>query len=210
MSPSEFDATHRQAIATTRLSANRELIFETAGWQSVWIGAGEEKAVFLVVDPQGRAFALELLAKGTYLEGHLAEGHYFEEIHVPGLTNFRWNTHSLFDHVFSGRVKVREFVYGDTLAGPGLRQPPIHKANPLSRLISLFVRNWISWVVSPRYWHFRRLFRDAHEANVMIELLPLSNPEHKSHYLIPVPWLEDDGRLHLRFYRLTPIDVRTR
>ncbi len=208
--PHEFDEAHRLAIANLHMSSRRELIFDTPGWQSFWIGAGEEKAVFLVIDPQSRAFALELLAKGTYLEGHLAEGHYFADLHVSGLSNFRWNSQSYFDHVFSGRIKVREFVYGDTLAGPGLRVPPLVPVSWPRKLVNWLVRNWISWVISPRYWHFRRLYRDAHEANVMIEVLPLNNPERKSHYLFPLPWLEEDGRLHLRYYRLTPIDVRTR
>ena len=207
---SEFDHDHREAIANLKMSASRELLFDVPGWRSTWIGAGEEKAVFLVVDPQGRAFAIELLAKGTYLQGHLAEGHYFAEIYVPGLSNFRWNTHSFFDHVFSGIVKVREFVYGDTLAGPGLRVAPVKRASIPARLLHKMARNWVTWVVTPRYYRLRKRYRDAHEANVMIELLPLANPENKSHYLLPIPWLEEDGRLHLRYYRLTPIDVRAR
>ena len=208
--PQEFDEGHRQAIVRIEMNADHELVFNVPGWKSVWIGAGEEKTVFLLVDPQNRAFALELLARGTYLEGHLAEGHYFAQLYIPAISNVRWNADSCFDQIFSGQVKVREFVYGDTLAGPGLRRAPIVRPPLGGRVVKWLARRWINWTIAPRYNYFRRLYRDAHEGNVMIELMPLSNPEHKSHYLLPIPWLEEDGHLHLRYYRLTPIDVRAR
>lgn len=206
----EFDQSHRRALATAHLNVERELVFETPGWKSCWIGAGEEKAVFLVVDPQERAFALEILAKGTYLEGHLTEGHYLADLYVPGLAGTRWDKRALFGHIFSGHVKAREFIYGDTLAGPGLRQVPVAPVSFLKRFVGQCGKMWTHWMVWPRYGSVRRRYRDAHEANVMIELIPLHNPEKKTHYILPVPWLEEDGRLHLRYYRLTPIDVRIR
>ncbi len=208
--PSSWDESHRRVLLTATLSPQRELVFGVPGWRSCWIGAGEEKAVFLVIDPQDRAFAVEVLARGSYLQGHLAEGHYLDELYLPGLSNVRWDERSLCGHVFSGQVKVREFIFGTTLAGPGLRQAPAVRPSWLARLIGGISHAWAAWVVYPRYHRMRRRYRDAHEANVMIEVMPISNPEKKSHYLLPIPWLEEDGRLHLRHYRLTPIDVRAR
>lgn len=199
---------HRRALVSMYLTANRELAFGVPGWKSRWIGAGEEKVVYLVVDPQNRAFALEILSKSTYLEGHLTEGYYLGEVFVPGLCNARWDERSLFGHIFSGRIKAREYIAGETLAGPGLHSDHWQKANLFSRFIGKFGHWWANFVVAPRYTEIRRFYRDTHEANVMIEVMPLANPEGKTHYLLPVPWLEEDGKIYLRYYRLTPIDVR--
>lgn len=206
----EFDEWHRQAIMTARLNENRELIFGVAGWKSVWMGAGEEKAVYLVIDSHNRAFALEVLAKASYLDGRLTEGHYFSDMVAPHLINARWDNSSVFGHIFSGEVKAREFIYGDTLAGPGLRAKPAVPANFVKRAIGQFCRVMRHNAVALRYEKVRRTYKDAHEANVVVELLPLSNPENKKHYFFPTIALEDDGKLHMRFFRLTPIDVRIR
>lgn len=206
--PAEFGEAHRRALASLHLGKQRELYFGVPGWRSCWVGAGEEKVVYLIIDPQQRAFAIEVLSKSTYLEGFLTEGHYFGEIFVPGLCNVRWDERSLFGHIFSGRIKAREYIYGETLAGPGLLTEHWSKANFLARLIGRIGHSWASFVVAPRYNQVRKFYRDTHEANVMIEVMPLSNPEGKDHYMFPVPWLEEDGKIYLRFYRLTPIDVR--
>lgn len=210
LSLAEFDEEHRQALLTARFNSKRELVFGVPGWRSAWVGAGEEKAVFLVIDAQNRAFAVEILAKASYLEGRLTEGHYFGDIIIPGLVNVRWDKESLFGHIFSGEVKAREFIYGDTLAGPGLRSKPTVPANIFKRAIGKLCQFWAHNLVALRYEKVRRTYRDAHEANVVVELLPLSNPEGKKHYFFPTISLEDDGRLHLRYFRLTPIDVRLR
>lgn len=206
----EFDEAHLHALRTARFNANRELVFDVPGWKSVWIGAGEEKAVFLVIDSHNRAFALEVLAKASYLDGRLTEGHYYADLIIPGIINVRWDKQALFGHIFSGEVKAREFIYGETLAGPGLRCEPAKPVNFFNRAIGKFFRGWARNAVALRYEKVRRTYKDAHEANVVVELLPLSNPEKKKHYLLPTIALEDDGRLHLRYFRLTPIDVRLR
>jgi hypothetical protein len=206
ISPAEFSDFHRKALATVHLTGDGQLGIEAPGWRIVWIGAGEEKVVYLAIDPQGRAMALEILSKSTYLDGHLTEGHYFSEVFAPRLSNVRWDTSSLFGHIFSGRIKPREYIYGDTLAGKGMRPPK--RAFFVKHIIGRLSRAWTRFVVMPRYVDVRRFYRDTHEANVMIELIPLSNPEKKTHFLLPVPWLEEDGKLHWRYYRLTPIDVR--
>jgi len=206
----EFDQWHRQAVMTARLNEKRELVFGVPGWKSVWMGAGEEKAVFLVIDSHNKAFALEVLAKASYLDGRLTEGHYFDDMVVPGLINKRWDSSSLFGHIFSGEVKAREFIYGNTLAGAGLKTQPAKPANFIKRAVGGFCRAWTRNAIALRYEKIRRTYKDAHEANVVVELLPLSNPENKKHYFLPTISLEDDGRLHLRYFRLTPIDVRLR
>ena len=129
LSMDEFDDSHRQALLTAYFTPERELAFGIPGWSSCWVGAGEEKVVYLVIDPQQRAFALEVLCKDSYLEGRLVEGHYFGEFCSPHLVNHRWDTRSLHGHIFSGIVKAREFIYGDTLAGPGLHKPSTISSN---------------------------------------------------------------------------------
>jgi hypothetical protein len=212
--PGQYSEHHRQVLRQLSMNHLGELVFPEMGWKSLWIGAGEEKAVFLVIDPKSRAFALELLGKDGYKGGKLINGYYLDEVFLPHLCGHRWHADSIFGHVFSGHVKVREYIYGETLAGPQLKP---HKHHPHLegrdlhpyRLVNTLSRRIAHWVVSPAYWRVRNVYHDTHEANVMIELVPLANPEKKPVFPLPLPWLEPDGRLGWYFIRFTSIDVRT-
>ncbi len=207
LDPADFSPNHFQTLGTARFNPEGKLIFSNPNWQSVWLGAGEEKTVFLIVDEERRAFALELLVRGGYLNGRLTEGYYLADLHLSQIGGLKRDPNALLSLTFSGEAKAREYIYGETLAGPALAafRP---KANLLAKAINQVSMCWAAYVTAPRYGNLRQIFKDAHEANVMIELVPLHNPERKSHYLFPIPALAQDGRLHWFFYRLTPIDVR--
>lgn len=208
----DFTPAHWRTLETAAFNAAGHLVFDNPHWQSVWLGAGEEKAVYLVVDAENHAFALELLDRATYLEGKLMEGHYFGDVCMSKIRGYKPNPGSLVGHVFGSRGRVREFIHGETLAGK-LTQPRHKNAHPLAfplvwltRLSHELARS----IIYPRYKALRQQYGDAHEANVVIELIPLHNPEHKNHYFLPLLWSDHDGYPHWRFFRLTPIDVRTK
>ncbi len=212
--PEEYSDYHTRILQEIKMVNGGALHFSEPGWQSIWIGAGEEKSVYLVIDPLNRAFALEVLGKDGYRHGELVGGHYFDDLNIAGFCGRQWNAAAIFGHVFSGRVRVREFIYGETLAGPprlnaNCEEHPHSKHPKVAHIISAISRSIAHWMVTPRYWKIKRIFHDAHEANVMFEFVPLHNPEKKPHYLFPLPWLEADGRLSWFFVRFVAIDVRT-
>jgi len=207
LDPAEFSAAHLQTLNTATLTADRELIFGNPHWHSFRLGAGEEKTVFMVVDEAQRAFALELLVRGGYLNGHLAEGHYLADLRLSEIAGLKREPKAMLSLVYSGEVRVREFIYGDTLVSSS-RSLPQPKGSILKSLFDGLGRWWARQVIFTRYQEIQRIYKDAHEANVIIELIPLHNPERKSHYLLPIPALACDNRLRWYFYRLTPIDVR--
>lgn len=209
LDPVDFSAAHLQTLSTAHLTSDRKLVFNNPGWRSVHLGAGEEKAVFLIVDEAHRAFALELLVRGGYLNGRLTEGYYLADLRIPAVCGEKRDPNAILSLTYNGEAKVREFIYGATLVDVALGTRRT-RANKLLRMISAAAMQWASYVVAPRYEQVRRTFKDAHEANVAIELIPLHNPERKTHFLFPIPALGQDKRLHWYFYRLTPIDVRAR
>ncbi|NWJ45024.1 MAG: hypothetical protein HXX08_04010 [Chloroflexi bacterium] len=204
---------HRLALRELAMSHRGELIFTEAGWQSVWVGAGEEKSVYLVIDPHSQAFALELVGRDGYKDGRLVDGHYFDELYIPRLSGHQWHPDSIFGHTFSGQCYVREFIYGETLAGDLSRfyteeYRAMLRRNILGRTVTFISRRLAHFIVDNAYQRIKQNYRDTHEANVMIERLPLHNPENKSHFPLPLLWLEEDGQLVWCYVRLTAIDVR--
>jgi len=212
--PEEYSEYHHRILQEVKMVNGGALHFSEPGWQSVWIGAGEEKSVYLVIDSLNRAFALEVLGKDGYRHGELIGGHYFDDLHISGVCGKPWNSEAIFGHVFSGRVRAREFIYGETLAGPprldaDCEDHPHTKHYKIGHAVSAISRTIAHSMVTPRYWKVKRIFHDAHEANVMIEFVPLHNPEKKPHYLFPLPFLEADGRISWFFIHFVAIDVRT-
>lgn len=207
LDPVDFSSSHVATLQTAHFTEDRRLFFDNPAWQSVWLGAGEEKTVFLVIDEAERAFALELLVRGGYLNGRLTEGYYLADMRFSQVNGLKRDPNALLSLVYSGEAKIREFIHGETLLS-ALAKNARPQANWFERLLHGVSMRWATYVIEPRYSEIRRTFKDAHEANVMLELIPLHNPERKSHYMFPVPALAEDGRLHWCFYRLTPIDVR--
>jgi hypothetical protein len=141
------------------------------------------------------------------LSGRLTEGYYLAEMQFSRINGLKRDPNALLSMVYSGEAKIREFIHGETLLS-ALAKNARPQANWFSRLVHAVSMRWAVSVVAPRYCEIRHTFKDAHEANVMLELIPLHNPERKSHYILPVPAISEDGRLRWHFYRLTPIDVR--
>ncbi len=206
--PTEYSEYHNRCLREAWIDEDNNLRFEEPGWKSVWLGAGEEKLVYLVVDPHDRAFAVEVITRDGYRHGELIEGRYFGDVWLYKITGQRWHPGSVFSHTFSGRVRTREFIYGETLAKPE-KVTGLGWHCCIGNAITAVSRKLALWLVAPRYYRIQRHFHDTHEANVMLELLPLANPEGKSHYRMPLPWFESDGKLGWHFIRLTAIDVRT-
>ncbi len=208
LDPVDFSAEHLATLRTGFFDDQNRLAFVDPGWKCVWVGAGEEKAVFLVVDNENRAFALELLVKDGYQNGRLIDGYYLADLQLSQVAGRKRDPRCALSLVYSGQAKAREFIFGETIAGP-----PLNNMRPTGnrsrRVINALSWNWAKSIIFPGYSKIQQKYRDAHEANVAIELIPLPNPEGKSHFLMPVPLLAHDKRLHWYFYRLTPIDVRT-
>ena len=203
----EFLPSHAATLKTGRLTAQgKRLVFDDPAWRGIWLGAGEEKAVFLIVDDQKRAFALELLDRHGYREGKLTEGHYYADICLPHLQGASATgdatTASLFGLRFSGNARAREFIYGYTLAD--LHAPQYRSTGFWSRTSASVARSRV-WLKRRSIAHH---YADAHDANVMIELMPVMNPEGKTHYGLPLLWRDLSGHLQWYIFRLTPIDVR--
>lgn len=209
LDPVDFSAAHIHTLSSARLTEGRKLIFDNPAWQSIWLGAGEEKTVFLVVDEADRAFALELLVRGGYLNGRLTEGYYLADLRLSQLVGQKRDSKACMSLTYSGEAKAREFIFGETLAGP-CNEELRPKGNWFRRTVNRVCLGWAMYVTHHRYHELQRTFGDAHEANVAIELIPIHNPERKSHYIFPILALGHDRRLHWHFYRLTPIDVRAR
>lgn len=207
LDPVDFSSAHVATLQTAHFTEDRRLFFDNPAWQSVWLGAGEEKTVFLVVDEAQRAFALELLVRGGYMSGRLTEGYYLAEMQFSRVNGLKRDPNALLSMVYSGEAKIREFIHGETLLSAFAKNTR-PQATWFSRLVHRVSMCWAASVAEPRYSEVRHTFKDAHEANVMLELIPLHNPERKSHYMFPVPAISHDGRLRWHFYRLTPIDVR--
>ena len=208
----EFSPAHWRTLQNISFDETGHLLFDNPEWQSLWLGAGEEKTVYLIVDEKAHAFALELLDRRTYLEGQLVEGQYFGDVFMSKINGYKPNPESLVGHVFGSRGRVREFIYGETLAGK-LTQPRHKEARRLP--LPMLLLTWISYhlarmMVFGRYAYIQEQYSDAHEANVAIELIPLHNPEQKKHYFLPLLWSDQAGHLHWYYFRLTPIDVRTK
>jgi hypothetical protein len=61
-----------------------ELVVGVPGWAVLFLGAGEEKAVYCLRDPQDRVVAVEVIDERGYLNGRLLDGWYAAPSAVPG------------------------------------------------------------------------------------------------------------------------------
>lgn len=206
----EWSEHHSQVLQEAQLTNAKHLQFPETGWSSLWLGAGEEKAVFLVIDPQDRAFALEVIDERRFMGGKLVEGTYFAEFTIPGIAEFEVSPGRPFSQIYTGKVKAREFIVGDVWADWGrcwFERLPAWKAFLMFLPLSIFSGIGIL-LAGPKRNYLQKQWDDAHDANLAIEMLPLSNPERKDHYPLPLLYVDYGGKCHLCWIRLTPIDVR--
>jgi hypothetical protein len=157
-----FEAIHHEVLDNLSYD-NGNLIFEDERWQVAYLGAGEEKAVYAVCDHERRVFALEVINEHTYLNGRLIDGEYFFEKRIPGLTNVQPNPDAIFRFVFTGLVKVREFVYGYTW---DRFQFDARRKSSLDGVMTSILQGFFQGEVN----HYREHYKDVHDRNLMFEI----------------------------------------
>jgi hypothetical protein len=190
----DFTPEHRDTLVRAGLQSGN-LLLPDSRWASQFLGAGEEKAVFCVCDHASRVFAVEVLDERTYLNGRFVGGQYFFDMRIPGLSRVRLNPISEFGLMFSGKVKIREFVHGYEWSHFQFdpRQPGWWDG-----ILTAYLR---SMLIS-RFNEYRSRYQDVHERNVLFELRTLKEKG------VPVLVRDWKGRLRLMKVGLQPIDVR--
>lgn len=194
ITPDEFTPLHRNVIADVRYE-NRNLIFPQVEWTSIFLGNGEEKAVFCVCDGKNRVFALELIDQRSYLDGRLVDGIYFYETLATDLRNAKFHPHSFIGLTFTGLVKAREFVYGYEWAR--FQFSPEHHG-----WLDIFLTNWFQSIFVLRVNEYRSRYKDVHDRNVMFEMRGANEKG------VPAFVKDWSGKLRMVKVGIRPIDVR--
>jgi hypothetical protein len=189
-----FTSEHRDVLAQASIQSGR-LILPDARRATQFLGAGEEKAVFCVRDPAHRLFAVEVLDERTYLNGRFVGGQYFFEMYIPGLSHVKLNPKSEFGLMFSGKVKIREFVHGYEWAR--FQFDPRH-TNGCDGILTAYLHS----VLRARFHQYDSLYKDVHDRNVLFELRTLQEKG------VPVLVRNWRGRFCWVRVGLQPIDVR--
>ncbi|MBZ0287527.1 MAG: hypothetical protein K8I30_07925 [Anaerolineae bacterium] len=159
-----FSGVHQDVLASVRY-ADGKLLFADERWKAAYLGAGEEKAVYAICDHEQHVFALEVINEHTYLNGRLIDGEYFFDMRISGLTNVQPNPDAIFRYVFTGLVKVREFVYGYTW---DRFQFDARRKSGLDGLMTAILQGFFQTDMS----HYRARYKDVHDRNVMFEIRP--------------------------------------
>ena len=158
----EISGYHQEVISGIGYS-DRTLLIPDKRWRSLFLGAGEEKAVFCVCDQENCVFALEVIDERTYLNGRLIDGRYFFQSQAPKLTNQKLYKGALAGLQFSGLVKVREFVHGYEWNRFQFKE---QRPGPLDPLLTVFLRS----AFSRKFEYYAQHYKDVHYGNVMFEL----------------------------------------
>ena len=106
----EFTPLHRETLAQVQYE-HQNLVFADERWWSIYLGAGEEKAVYCICDHNDRVFALEAIDERHYLNGRFVGGEYFFNVRIGGLVG-KGSSGALIGTSFTGLAKIREYVYG--------------------------------------------------------------------------------------------------
>jgi hypothetical protein len=190
----DFVLEHHDCLSQMQYLDSR-LMFPDPRWQSVYLGAGEEKAVFCICDHLDRVFAVELIDERHYLNGRFVGGTYFFNKRINSLSNVKANPESEFGLTFTGLVKVREFVYGYEWSRFqfDLRQKMAIDHLLTTTLQSLLIAGYNSYAAH---------YKDVHARNILFEI--------RSFNQSGVPMLIRDMVGRLRFVKvgLQPVDVR--
>jgi hypothetical protein len=190
----EWEPAHLQAIAQCAYE-DKCLILPNNEWASLFLGAGEEKAVFCLCDAQQRVFALEVIDERTYLNGRFVAGIYYGETRVPTLTNVPFNVKSQFGLKFTGKVLAREFVYGYEWSR---FQFDAWRESWLDSLLT----GWLQAALGSQFGFYKAHFKDVHDRNIMFEIRPSSAKG------VPILMKDWTGKIRLARIGLQPIDVR--
>lgn len=190
----DFTTLHHNTLERLRFE-NGKLLFPNPDWRSLYLGAGEEKAVFCVCDESRRVFAVELIDEPHYLNGRFVGGQYFFSKRVQALHAVRANASSEFGLTFSGLVKVREFVHGYEWSR---FQFDPRKQTMIDNLLTTYLQSTLGW----RFKEIQAHYKDVHERNVLFEIGEFNQPG------IPIILRTWIGILRIARIRLQAIDVR--
>ena len=190
----DFTRRHREIMEQARL-IDRNINFCDEQWSSTLLGAGEEKAVFCVCDPNSKVFAVEAIDERTYLNGRFVGGEYFFDVFAPGFAQASLSPGSLAGLTFSGKLKIREFVYGYEWSrfqfdprGPGV--------------LDAFLTAWLQTSLGSRFEDYRQHYKDVHERNVLFEIRERGQ---RGVLAIAKDW---NRRVRVVKVGLQPVDVR--
>jgi hypothetical protein len=190
----EFTSLHHELLPQMYYE-NKLLHIPDSRWKTILLGAGEEKAVFCVCDHNQRVFAVELLNERTYLNGRFVGGEYFFDLRIPNLSNVKFNSASEFGLTFTGRVRVREYVYGYEW---GRFQFDPSKFTWLDSILT----GWLQSALGQQFNHYRAHYKDVHDRNVLFEI---RDRHAAGTWVIARDW---NGKLSPMKIGLQPIDVR--
>jgi len=158
----DFTNYHHEIIEKiTFINGNIE--FVDISWKALFLGAGEEKAVYCVCDHNLKIFALELIDEKHYLNGRLADGVYFFSKRVNSLSGKKLNSDSLIGLTFTGLVKAREFIYGYEWGR--------FYYNPNKKsILDLLITSILQLTLYSNFKEYADRYSDVHERNVMFEI----------------------------------------
>src|SRR5262249_54752722 len=151
---------------------------------SLFLGAGEEKAVFCLCDTEQRVFALEILDERTYLNGRFVGGAYFCEARVPALSNVLLSARSRYGLKFTGKVLARDSIYG-------YEWSRFQFAPNKESWLDAVMTSWLQAGLTSQFDSYRSHFKDVHDRNVLFEIRPLSEKG------IPILMKDCTGKLRL-------------
>jgi hypothetical protein len=190
----EFTPIHREVLDGIRLENN--LLIPDERWSSIYLGQGEEKAVYCICDHEQHVFALEIINEKRYLNGRLVDGKYFFEMRIPHLTSKQSNADKLdLRPTYSGLIKIREFIHGYEWAR--FQFNPDHKSY-LDQIMTDILR----LVFASKHDHYQTRYKDAHDANIMFEIDQMKIGR------FPVLVKDHLGKLRLVGVQLKGIDLR--
>jgi hypothetical protein len=190
----DFTPAHHDCLSQMQY-VNSQLEFPDCGWQSIYLGAGEEKAVFCVCDTAEKVFALELINEPHYLNGRFVGGTYFFNKRISSLNNIKANPESEFGLTFTGLVKVREFVYGYEWSR--FQFDPRQKMG-IDSLLTAFLQS----LLMAKYNWYGSYYKDVHSRNILFEIRRFNQRG------MPMLVRDWSGKLNFVKVGLQPVDVR--
>ncbi|MCX7749009.1 MAG: hypothetical protein N2645_19290 [Clostridia bacterium] len=190
----DFTDYHHQVISNMKFSKG-SLVIPDPNWTSIYLGAGEEKAVFCICDHENKVFALEAIDEKHYLNGRFVGGQYFFDKRIEGFRNVKLKPGAVIGLTFTGLIRVREFVHGYEWGR--FQYDPQRK-----RWIDSILTSWLHSFLASKFEEYKKRYKDVHERNVMLEIRELNQPG--------IPAIAKDWNGKLRFIKvwLQPIDVR--
>jgi hypothetical protein len=191
---SDFSAAHHETLSEMKYD-ERALHFLDPRWCALYLGAGEEKAVFCVCDHERRVFAVELIDERHYLNGRFVGGKYFFNKRVKTLADVKANADSEFGLTFTGLIKVREFVYGYEWAR---FQFDPRKKGWLDNPLTAFLQS----MLMPQFNTYQAHYKDVHARNVLFEIRDWRQSG------VPIIMKNWAGKVQTLKIGLQPVDVR--